>query len=155
MAITALYRISSKEVIKISIKGQLFSSSDPVYWGVLTDPSLPDGNIVRETLPDGTLGPLRQLGFAKIADVGGSEVRDAIQSEIDTFAGFQTTDENLQDRDEARDFTDVHPRFRKFIIAFADIIKDEINILRSQHGLSNRTLGQLKTALRNRISEDD
>lgn len=35
--------------------------------------------------------------------------------------------------------------------AFAIIVKDEINILRAQHGLPPRTLGQLRTAIRNSL----
>jgi hypothetical protein len=35
--------------------------------------------------------------------------------------------------------------------AFAEIVMDEINILRSQHALAPRTLAQLKTALRNKL----
>lgn len=39
--------------------------------------------------------------------------------------------------------------------AFADIIKDEINILRGQHGLPDRTLSQLKTAIKNKVDSGD
>lgn len=35
--------------------------------------------------------------------------------------------------------------------ALADIIKDEINILRALHGLPDRTLSQLRTAIQNKI----
>lgn len=35
--------------------------------------------------------------------------------------------------------------------AFAEIVLDEFNNLRSRHGLPNRTLAQLKTALRNKL----
>ena len=75
MAITALYRISSNEVIKISLKGQDFADRDTNIWGVLTDPSLPNGSDVREELSENQLGPLRQLGFAKIADAGITNVQ--------------------------------------------------------------------------------
>ena len=37
--------------------------------------------------------------------------------------------------------------------AFADILKDEINILRAQHGLAPRTLTQLKNAIKNRVDD--
>ena len=39
--------------------------------------------------------------------------------------------------------------------AFADIVKDEINILRAQHGLADRTLAQLKSAIQSRIDSGD
>lgn len=35
--------------------------------------------------------------------------------------------------------------------AFAEIVMDEINILRAQHSLPARSLSQLKTALRNKL----
>lgn len=37
--------------------------------------------------------------------------------------------------------------------AFADIIKDEFNILRALHGLPDRTLAQLRTAIKNRVND--
>jgi hypothetical protein len=38
-----------------------------------------------------------------------------------------------------------------FLRAFADIIKDEINILRAAHGLPDRTLPQLRAAINSRV----
>jgi hypothetical protein len=183
MPTTVLYRISSNEVGKISLKGQPFSDRNQTYWGVLTDPPLPDGSAVREELPDGSYGPLRQLGYAKINDSG--TVRNATQPEIDTFAGFETDDENKQDAEHADGFIDAsnptytHPILRKLLVAQSDIIKDEINIVRgwtvsfkaevaaannlgdlkagvaTLPDLPDRTLAQLITQIKNRISKDD
>lgn len=148
MATTVLYRINGGEVYKISTNGQTFADRNTAYWGMLTDPSLPDGTNVRDET-----GALRVLGFAKIWD--GTDVRNATQAEIDGFVTSEADDDKLQDRDAARDLFQTHPRFRKLLIAFADIIRDEINILRSQHGLPDRTLTQLKNAINNRMSEND
>ena len=123
--ITALYRISSNEVVKVSIKGQPFIDRDTTYWGVLTDPPRPDGDVVRESLPDGTLGPLRVLGFAKINDAG--TVRNATQPEIDTWQALEDEDENLQDADDASSFIDTHPRYRKVFKALLKRIIAENN----------------------------
>ncbi len=155
MATIVLYRISSAEVIKISTKGQLFSDRDTTYWGILTNPSFPDGLVLRENLGQGVQGPLRVLGFAKFANVGSNICRNATQLEINGFDAAQTADDNKIDAQGAIDFFETHPQFRKMMVAFADIIKDEFNILRALHALPNRTLGQLKTAIRNRISEND
>lgn len=154
MAITALYRKSSNEVIKISTKGQSFSDRDSDVWGVLTDPVLPDGIQVRDISQD-IAGPLRQLGFAKIAKPANNIIRNAIQSEIDTFSSAELNDDNQLDADQAKELIRTHPTFRKIFIAFVDIIKDEINILRTQHSLPTRTLSQLKTQLLSKISKDD
>jgi hypothetical protein len=54
-------------------------------------------------------------------------------------------------RGGARDLFDGFDGLPLALRAFADIVKDEINILRSQHGLGDRTLAQLKTAIKNRI----
>lgn len=171
---TALYRISSFEVVKISLSDQQFSDRNPTYWGVLTTASYPDGTLTR---PLG--GDLRVLGFAKFADVGGNTVRNAVQAEIDTYAAAQTDDENQQDADGAETLFLTHPRNRKLMTAYSDIIKDEINILRgwivdfkvevaaaanlgdlktriaALPDLPDRTLAQLKTAITNRINKDD
>lgn len=37
--------------------------------------------------------------------------------------------------------------------AFADVMIDEINILRQQHALADRTAAQLRTALRNKLDQ--
>lgn len=171
---TALYRINGGEVIKISGTDQTWPDRNTTYWGVLTDPSLPDGDQTRDID-----GPLRELGFAKFADVGGNTVRNAIQAEIDAFAPAQSDDEDLQDAAGASALFLTHPRNRKLMTAFADIIKDEMNIVRGWTlsykaevaaatslgdlqtrvaglpDLADRTLAQLKTAIQNRISEDD
>lgn len=171
---TALYRKSSNEVVKISLTDQQFSDINATYWGVLTDPTLPDGTVTHDSL-----GALRVLGFAKIANVPGNIVRNATQLEIDTFALEQADDESLQDADAAISIFETHPRFRKVMIAYSDILKDEFNICRSWTRdlkaavaastslanfqtrvaalptLQDRTLSQLKTAIRNRISKDD
>lgn len=125
MATTVLYRISSNEVVKISKKGQLFSDRDATYWGVLTDPPFPDGTNLRPEVPDGRLGDLRVLGLAKIWD--GTDVRNAAQAEIDSFAPPELDDENIQDSVGARDFLQTHPRFRKIFKALLKRIIAENN----------------------------
>lgn len=39
--------------------------------------------------------------------------------------------------------------------AFADIVREEINILRALHSLPDRTLAQLRTAMNNKMSSGD
>lgn len=177
MPITVLYRISSNEVLKISTNGQSFADRDTGVFGSLTDPSLPDGTAVRETLAGGELGPMRVLGYAKINASG--TVRNATQNEINTFAPAELDDENQLDADQAIDLFLTHPQFRKLMTAYSDIIKDELNNVRqwitdfkadvaaatnladlktrvaANPDLADRTLSQLKTAIQNRISKDD
>ncbi len=179
---TALYRESSNEVLKVSAKDQSFSDRDAAVFGVLTDPTTPDGVDVREQTDD--LGPLRQLGFAKIAEPGGNNVRNATQPEIDGFAASEIDDDNQLDADQALVLFEDHPQFRKKEKARTDIIMREINLLRQRNvQLQNdiaaaannanafvsdlkasvaaypvqtdRTLAQLETQMRNRISKDD
>jgi hypothetical protein len=40
-----------------------------------------------------------------------------------------------------------------FMRAFADIIREEVNILRAQHSLADRTLSQLRAAIKARIDD--
>lgn len=169
----ALYRINGGEVVKIS-DTQTWPDRSLTYWGVLVGPTFPDGTEVRDTNED-----LRVLGFAKFADVGGTSVRNAIQAEIDAFAPAQTEDEDQQDADGAEDLFLTHPRFRKLMTAYSDILKDELNLVRGWTlsfkaevaaagnlgdlqsrvaglpDLPDRTLAQLKTAIQTRISKDD
>lgn len=171
---TALYRISSGEVIKISLSDQQWADRDTTYWGILTTAAYPDGTMTRPLE-----GDLRVLGFAKFADVGGNTVRNALQAEIDTYAPAQADDEDQQDADGAETLFLTHPRNRKLMTAFADILKDEFNAVRGWitdlktevaastnladfqsrvaglPDLADRTLAQLKTAIQNRIDKDD
>jgi len=176
---TAIYRQSTKEVLKVSLINQDFSQRDPVVYGVLTDPALPDGSQVREVSPDGTLGPWRILGFSKIADPLGNLVRNATAPEISTFAPGEAADEATLDAQQAANLFDTDPQFRKLFIAYSDILRGEFNLLRqwlmdfktAAAGANNlstfkdavaglpdlpdRDLTQLRDAIRQRISGAD
>lgn len=39
----------------------------------------------------------------------------------------------------------------RVLVAFAEVVMDEINLLRAEHALPDRTLAQLKTAIKNKI----
>ena len=149
-ATTVLYRISSGEVASISVVDRTNFNVDLSYYGVLVDPPLPDGIQWFDPAPD---YQRRVLGYAKINDNG--TVRNATQIEIDGFAGFALDDKNQEEANKAAEYFQNDPQFRRVMIAFAAILVDEINILRAEHGLSDRTLSQLKTAITNRISKDD
>ncbi len=153
---TAAYRKSSNEVIKISLSGQVFTEN--AFWGVLTDPSLPDGSDVRDaSVVD--LGPLRELGFAKIAVVGTNTVRNATQVEIDTFEGFEAIDENIQDKNRAADLGDAHPQFRKLVKSILKGIVRENNIMANRYNelrtemLAATSLADMKTRVLNNTSD--
>ncbi len=152
---TALYRISSDEVVKISPKDQSFSDRDASVWGVLTDPTTPDGTDVRDTSTD-PVGPLRVLGFSKIAEPGSNNVRNATQPEIDTFAAAQLDDDNQLDADQAADLGDVHPQFRKTFKAILKGAVRENNIMAARY---NELRGEMLLAsnladLRNRVENN-
>lgn len=125
---TALYRISSGECIKISQKDQPFSDRDVTYWGVLTDPTLPDGTDTHD-LSGAEPGVLRVLGWSKIAVPGSNTVRNALQVEIDTFATAELDDEGQQDADQAADLAETHPRFRRLVRSMLRGIVRENNIM--------------------------
>jgi len=50
----------------------------------------------------------------------------------------------------ADDWSDFEMQFDKLLKAFALVVLDEINALRTQAGLATRTVAQLKTAVRNK-----
>lgn len=125
--VTALYRISTGEVLKISFNGQTFSDRDQTYYGVLTDPSRPDGNDATDAS-----GNFRVLNFAKFAVVATNTVRNATQGEIDAFSTGETTDQNAQDATQASSLLQTHPQLRKAFKAICQLVVDELNILRGQ-----------------------
>jgi hypothetical protein len=159
MATTVLYRKSSGEVLKISLKGQKFDSINSDYFGYLTDPEFPDGTDNREVVGS-TLGPSRQLGFQKIAIIGDSTslniVRNATQEEIDSFPSFELDDANKLDAAGALAFIDNHPRFRK---VFAAILKLLVQQLLEKSNVKQNAMidqwNQFKTDIGNATSLAD
>ncbi len=68
--------------------------------------------------------------------------RDARDAEL-AAAALTNKRESLKARYDTEDL----------LKAFADVMIDEINVLRQQHALSDRTAAQLRTALRNRLDQ--
>jgi hypothetical protein len=123
--ITVLYRISSGEVLKISLRGQIFDRINSNIFAYLIDPSFPDGTDNREIV-DGQLGPGRILGYQKIAIPGSGLVRNGTQEEIDGFQSLQQEDDNLQDELGAKVFLETHPRFRKIFVGILKLLVDQL-----------------------------
>lgn len=120
---TVLYRVSSGEVIRVSTSNEPFNSVDLGYFGVLSDPNFPDGMETQEILGDGTKGPLRQLGFAKLADAATNQVRNATQAEIDLFDAERVLDDEELREETAVDFILTHPTMKRVF----ELLLEEVN----------------------------
>lgn len=89
------------------------------------------------------------LGETKPGSWTTTENYEAIKSELGRMSFLlDPTNDIGVDRTEARQKIDNERVLR----AFAEVVMDEINILRSQHGLADRTLGQLVTAIKSKIN---
>lgn len=117
---TALYRKTGGEVLKISLPGQSFNVWSSTYYGVLTDPSLPDGT----TTLNGA-GVARQLGFAKFANVAGNIVRNATQAEIDAWQAAEDADVAAMDAERVVELIDTDPQFRRYGKALLKLLIQE------------------------------
>lgn len=74
----------------------------------------------------------------------GSAVEEMTQAEKDVV--------DAQILSDARDSTASNlDQVESLERAFALVVLDEINVLRAQHSLADRTISQLKTALRNKL----
>lgn len=154
---TGYYRTTSGEVLKISLNNNPFVDVDTTYFTIFTDPAFPDGTQLREELPDGSDGPLRQLGYAKHFVAG--TVRNSTQVEIDSYASFEATDTDLQDASRAADLGDTDPIWRKLIKAIVkqtirenNIQADDYNALRAEM-LAATSLGDLQARIRDNTSD--
>jgi hypothetical protein len=76
----------------------------------------------------------------------GGSVLKMTQAEIDALNAQEQTDVTLGNRQTAKANLD-----ERHLKAFVKILIDEINILRANDGLSNRTINQLNTAINNYI----
>lgn len=155
MAVTAIYRKSSGEVLSIDINGRPVGAN-PAWFGVLTDPLTPDGIELQRIGPDGTPGPRRELGFSKIAEPGSNLVRNATQTEINTFAGFERQDSNQRDALRARYYLKEDPFFRRFIHAvFRSLLRISNVQATVYNDLRNEMLAATSLAnLKQRIAND-
>lgn len=155
---TALYRISSSEVLKISPLDQPFDDRDTVFFGVLVDPATPDGTDVRD-MSGPVPGPLRVLGLAKHADVGANIARNSTQAEIDTYAPAELDDNNQQDADRAADYGDTHLQWRKLIKSILKGVVRENNIMATRYNelraqvLAATSLADFQTRVQNNTSD--
>ena len=87
----------------------------------------------------------------KFLKVVGSDVVEMSQAEKDSIAAEEAAALIVSVRGGAKSSLDQFESYGLLLRALADIIKDEINILRAEHGLADRTLAQLRTAIKNRI----
>ncbi|MFC1808850.1 hypothetical protein ACFL3D_01850 [Candidatus Omnitrophota bacterium] len=74
----------------------------------------------------------------EVSDV--TEIPEALGREIYVDGQLFTND----------DWSDIEKKFDKLLKAFSFVVLDEINILRTQAGLPERTTAQLKTAVKNK-----
>ncbi len=72
-------------------------------------------------------------------------------AEITARDAAQAAAQDLAVRDGAKDGLLGFDNGALLMRAFADIVKDELNILRSLHSLPDRTLTQLRTAINSRV----
>lgn len=167
LATTVVYRTSSGEVANISTANNPFVEYSLTYFTVVTDP----------TLVDGTDIDFRTLGMSKIYDNG--TVRNATQQEIDGFAAYALADRNAKQAQQATDYLDNDPKFRRAVMAIIKGIVREDNELRNwmrdfkdlvanstsladfksrvaaEPDMVNREVADAKTYIKNQISADD
>lgn len=93
--------------------------------------------------------------LTKFHIVENDAVREMMQPEKDALLAAEAAQADTSMRTSAKAPYTQLSSIGLTIRAFADIIKDEINILRAEHGLAPRTLAQLKTAIQNRIDSGD
>lgn len=152
MATTVRYRKSTSEVIKINPAGQVFDVDE--YWGMLTDPALPDGN---QCIDEN--GDLRVLGVAKFAVVGTNTVRNATAGEITTFIDGEEDDLAAQAATEALRLCETDARFRKVVKAIIKRVIAENNLQAAQWNAfraqvaAATTLADLKTRVANNTTD--
>jgi hypothetical protein len=133
MSIHYRYRINGGQVLGMSVNPY---EAEP-YFANVTDPLEPDG---------------RNLQPPKIHDAG--TVRNATAPEIAAFADAEAEDQNLIDRESAKGIFS-HSVSKKTFSAFIRVLLDEINTLRQQHSLPDRTVSQAIAAIQSRIDAGD
>jgi len=135
--VTALYRISSGEVIKISKKGQTFSKANSLFYGVLINPELPDG-----------------IELPKIAIPESNIIRNGTQTEIDNCYVLKEQDTNKEHCNDSIRRLNNDPQFRMFAKAMTSLMTKEFNQTRGEDGRDLLTEEQVWNALQNEYSHN-
>lgn len=137
MAIIALYRKSSGQVIRISMTGHLFPDVDPARFGILVDPHCPDGTDWRAPM--------------KIALPHARTVRNATQAEQDRFQQAMDADVHQQDQVLAQRLLRENPQWSKVFGCLVESLMDEINTLRAALDLPPKSARSLLWHTESRI----
>jgi hypothetical protein len=99
------------------------------------------------------LSALEGIVLQKYWKHSGGAIVEYTQVEKDTQDAAELAAHTAFVRESAKAQLDNFLTGSLFMRALADVIKDEINILRAQHLLADRTLAQLKTAIKDRIDD--
>ena len=134
-----VYRTNGGEVESIEKSEDSYLDIKDIFLSGVTDPVLPDGP--RPDPPKIFIAP--------------NTIRNATPAEISNFLLARNQDENLKARVDAKKLLSQDLMFRKILKSFLYVLMNEINTLRQQHGLSERTLSQLRTAIVSRIDSGD
>jgi hypothetical protein len=128
MPVKALYRINGGEVTKLRDTTRTFQQQiDEGFQEVLTDPTTPDGLDVVDESGD-ISGPLKELGFAKIAEplLGpNGNVRNATAGEIAVFIQAEIDDGKAADLIQAKKQIDNNSLWRRWSKALLGLLIDE------------------------------
>lgn len=152
MPTTVLYRTCSGEVLRISTTGHPFADVHPRFFGVLTNPHLPDGTTWR--LPGDSEQPVDtpyHLGITKIALPRANTVRNATQAEIDGFRTKVHDELDAVDKQHAQRLLMTHPQWSKVLGCVVEALMDEINTLRAALDLPPKSARSLLHTTTSRI----
>lgn len=134
-----IYRTNGGEVESITASENAYLDIKNPFLSGVVDPVLPDGP--RPHPPKIFVSP--------------NIVRNATSQEIEGFAVARSQDSNLKARIDAKNLLEQDLKFRKILKSLLSVFLDEINILRQQHTLTERTMAQLRNAMTSRIDSGD
>lgn len=137
MALYWIYRVNGGEVVGVA-RNDPTGNYNANYQAHVYNPSAPDGE---------------DMNQPKIWT--GTELRNATAQEISDFATYQAEDENLQQRIDAIEWLKNHSVVRKALKSAFEVVLEELNILRTEHSLPDRTLAQFLTAWENKVNAGD
>lgn len=114
----------------------------------ITSVNTPDYSFRDDVLINPVLPPNVAYKFLKAEN---GCIVEMTQDEKDIIIAEEETNRITKIRADAKYSIDNFMDLGLVLRALADVIKDEINILRNEHGLPARTLTQLKIAIKDRI----
>lgn len=148
--VTALYRKSSLEVLRISMQHHLFEDVDQEYYAIIENPSfigISKKDIASHRRENGRL--------SLIVNPQKNTIGIASEESLEKFDEVSVMDKIEHEKKQAMHLANDNPIFSRFAKAVMTTLMQEINKIREELQLEHINKGQIRKNLQNNFMKGD